>query len=52
MSVLEIFEVSNDRQIKKMFDGKIIRMQYKDGSPKKSVVTNFISALLITISNQ
>lgn len=52
MSVLENFDRYNDLQIKKLLSGKTIHILYKDGSSKKGVVTNFISAALTNIVNR
>lgn len=48
MSVLEIFDACNDHQIRKILGGKTIQIQYKEDSPKKGIVTNFLSAVADT----
>lgn len=48
MSILEIFDTCNDHQIRKILGGKTIQIQYKEGSPKKGIVTNFSSAVADT----
>lgn len=45
MSKLESFDSFDDIQIRKIWGGKTIHIQYKDDSHKMGIVTNFISAV-------
>lgn len=44
MTILECFEVYKDSQIIDLIGGKMVKINYRGGSSKIGVVTNFINA--------
>lgn len=44
--LLECFNAYTDTQITKIFGGKMVHVQYKDGSFKKGIITKFLCAAI------
>lgn len=46
MTLLKCLDTCNDNQIKKLIGGRKVEIKYRNKSPKRGIVTNFISAAI------